>query len=182
VLIAFFAGFSIFRFIAYIKHELLIAWHQLVRDRAAAHDRQDGAPRRVEVRGRPRHPDRLQLQPRRHQHQHDPGDALPRPGHQLGILAIAMLTSKDASGVAGAGFVTLAATFAVVPTIPIASLALLVGIDKLMSECRALTNLIGNGVACVVSSRWEGELDAKALHDTMAHPIRVGEEMERLPA
>jgi aerobic C4-dicarboxylate transport protein len=122
VLIAFFAGFSIFRFIAYIKHELLIAWHQLVRDRAAAHDRQDGAPRRVEVRGRPRHPDRLQLQPRRHQHQHDPGDALPRPGHQLGILAIAMLTSKDASGVAGAGFVTLAATFAVVPTIPIASL------------------------------------------------------------
>jgi aerobic C4-dicarboxylate transport protein len=54
--------------------------------------------------------------------------------------------------------------------------------DKLMSECRALTNLIGNGVACVVSSRWEGELDAKALHDTMAHPIRVGEEMERLPA
>jgi aerobic C4-dicarboxylate transport protein len=71
---------------------------------------------------------------------------------------------------------------AVVPTIPIASLALLVGIDKLMSECRALTNLIGNGVACVVISRWEGELDAKALHDTMAHPIRVGEEMERLPA
>ena len=51
-----------------------------------------------------------------------------------------------------------------------------------MSECRALTNLIGNGVATIVISRWEGELDAKALHETMAHPITVGEEMERLPA
>jgi aerobic C4-dicarboxylate transport protein len=101
---------------------------------------------------------------------------------ELGILLIAMLTSKGASGVTGAGFVTLAATLAIVPTIPIQALALLVGIDKFMSECRALTNLIGNGVATVVISRWEGELDAKALHATMAHPIRVGEEMEALPA
>jgi aerobic C4-dicarboxylate transport protein len=100
---------------------------------------------------------------------------------ELGILAIAMLTSKGASGVTGAGFVTLAATLAIVPTIPIESLALLVGIDKFMSECRALTNLIGNGVATIVISRWEGELDATALHDTMAHPIKVGEEMEALP-
>jgi aerobic C4-dicarboxylate transport protein len=103
-------------------------------------------------------------------------------GQELGILAIAMLTSKGASGVTGAGFVTLAATLSVIPTIPIVSLALLLGIDKFMSECRALTNLIGNGVACVVISRWEGELDTKALHETMAHPIKVGEEMERLPA
>jgi aerobic C4-dicarboxylate transport protein len=92
-------------------------------------------------------------------------------GQELGILAIAMLTSKGASGVTGAGFVTLAATLSVIPTIPIVSLALLLGIDKFMSECRALTNLIGNGVACVVISRWEGELDTKALHETMAHPI-----------
>jgi aerobic C4-dicarboxylate transport protein len=100
---------------------------------------------------------------------------------ELGILAIAMLTSKGASGVTGAGFVTLAATLAIVPTIPIESLALLVGIDKFMSECRALTNLIGNGVATIVISRWEGELDVQALHETMAHPIKVGEEMEALP-
>src|SRR5262249_44327958 len=103
-------------------------------------------------------------------------------GQQLGILGVAMLTSKGASGVTGAGFVTLAATLTVVPDIPIASLAVLLGIDKFMSECRALTNLIGNGVACVVISRWEGELDADALHETMAHPVKVGEEMERLPA
>ena len=101
---------------------------------------------------------------------------------ELGILVIAMITSKGASGVTGAGFVTLAATLAIVPTIPIASLALLVGIDKFMSECRALTNLIGNGVATIVISRWEGELDARALHETMAHPIKVGEQMEQLPA
>jgi aerobic C4-dicarboxylate transport protein len=99
---------------------------------------------------------------------------------ELGILVIAMVTSKGASGVTGAGFVTLAATLAIVPDIPIASLAILVGIDKFMSECRALTNIIGNGVASVVISRWEGELDVKKLHETMAHPIDIGEEMERI--
>jgi aerobic C4-dicarboxylate transport protein len=103
-------------------------------------------------------------------------------GQLLGILVIAMITSKGASGVTGAGFVTLAATLAIVPDIPIQSLAILLGIDKFMSECRALTNLVGNGVATVVISRWEGELDVKKLHETMAHPIRVGEEMEELPA
>jgi aerobic C4-dicarboxylate transport protein len=100
----------------------------------------------------------------------------------LGILAVAMITSKGASGVTGAGFVTLAATLSIIPDIPVQSIAIILGIDKFMSECRALTNLIGNGVATIVISRWEGELDAKALHDTMAHPITVGEEMERLPA
>ena len=84
---------------------------------------------------------------------------------------IAMITSKGASGVTGAGFVTLAATLAIVPDIPIQSLAILLGIDKFMSECRALTNLIGNGVATIVISRWEGELDVDKLHETMAHPI-----------
>jgi len=99
-------------------------------------------------------------------------------GQELGILVIAMITSKGASGVTGAGFVTLAATLAIVPDIPIQSLALLLGIDKFMSECRALTNLVGNGVATVVISRWEGELDADKLHATMAHPIAFGEELE----
>ena len=99
-------------------------------------------------------------------------------GHLLGILVIAMVTSKGASGVTGAGFVTLAATLAIVPDVPIESLAILVGIDKFMSECRALTNLVGNGVATIVISRWEGELDVDKLHETMAHPITVGKELE----
>src|SRR5262245_31412629 len=102
-------------------------------------------------------------------------------GQELGILVIAMITSKGASGVTGAGFVTLAATLAIVPDIPIQSLAILLGIDKFMSECRALTNLVGNGVGTVVISRWEGELDADKLHATMARPIAVGEEMEAEP-
>ncbi len=97
---------------------------------------------------------------------------------ELGILGIAIITSKGASGVTGAGFITLAATLAIVPDIPIQSLAILVGIDKFMSECRALTNLIGNGVACVVISLSEGELDKDALHETMAHPIALGEALE----
>jgi len=102
-------------------------------------------------------------------------------GQELGILAIAMITSKGASGVTGAGFVTLAATLAIVPDIPIQSLAILLGIDKFMSECRALTNLVGNGVATVVISRWEGELDVVKLKTAMAHPIVVGEELEEQP-
>ncbi len=97
---------------------------------------------------------------------------------ELGILGVAMITSKGASGVTGAGFITLAATLAIVPDIPIQSLAILLGIDKFMSECRALTNLIGNGVACIVISRSEGELDKDALHVAMAHPISEGEAME----
>ncbi|MDA8428976.1 MAG: dicarboxylate/amino acid:cation symporter [Geobacteraceae bacterium] len=75
------------------------------------------------------------------------------------ILGVLMLTSKGAAGVTGSGFVTLAATFAAIPTIPVAGLALILGIDRFMSEARALTNLVGNGVATVVVSRWENELD-----------------------
>ena len=82
---------------------------------------------------------------------------------ELQILLVAALTSKGASGVTGAGFITLAATLQVVPDIPIASLAVIFGIDKFMSECRALTNLIGNGVATVVIGRWEGDLDTARL-------------------
>jgi aerobic C4-dicarboxylate transport protein len=99
-------------------------------------------------------------------------------GQELTILAIAMLTSKGASGVTGAGFVTLAATLTIIPDIPIQSLAILVGIDKFMSECRALTNLVGNGVATIVVSRWEGELDHDKLYSAMANPIEFREALE----
>src|SRR5437870_683491 len=86
---------------------------------------------------------------------------------QLTILGVAMLTSKGASGVTGAGFITLAATLAVVPSIPVAGLALILGIDRFMSEARSITNFIGNGVATVVVSHWEKELDRKKLLDTL---------------
>ncbi|MBY0495462.1 MAG: dicarboxylate/amino acid:cation symporter [Cyanobacteria bacterium] len=82
---------------------------------------------------------------------------------QLTILGVAMLTSKGASGVTGAGFITLAATLAVVPTIPVAGLALILGVDRFMSEARSLTNFVGNGVAAIVVSRWENELDLDVL-------------------
>jgi aerobic C4-dicarboxylate transport protein len=81
----------------------------------------------------------------------------------LTILTVLMLTSKGAAAVTGGGFITLAATFAAIPTIPVAGLALILGIDRFMSEARALTNLIGNGVATVVVSRWENELDLAKL-------------------
>jgi len=84
-------------------------------------------------------------------------------GQQLTILGVAMLTSKGATGVTGAGFVTLAATLAVVPTIPVAGMALIFGIDRFMSQCRALTNFVGNGVATVVVSAWENDLDREVL-------------------
>jgi aerobic C4-dicarboxylate transport protein len=103
-------------------------------------------------------------------------------GQEASVLAVAMLTSKGASGVTGAGFVTLAATLSIIPDIPITALAIIVGIDKFMSECRALTNLIGNGVATIVISRWEGELDRDQLHKALVHPVSFGEEMERKPA
>ncbi len=87
---------------------------------------------------------------------------------QLTILGVAMLTSKGASGITGAGFVTLAATLAVVPALPVAGMALVLGIDRFMSECRALTNFVGNAVATIVVSRWEGELDREQLTRVLA--------------
>ncbi len=82
---------------------------------------------------------------------------------QLTLLFVAMLTSKGATGVTGAGFITLGATLAVVNPALVPGMAIVLGIDKFMSECRALTNFIGNSVACVVVSRWEGELDKDKL-------------------
>ena len=83
---------------------------------------------------------------------------------QLTMLAVLMVTSKGAAAVTGGGFITLAATLSVIPTVPVAGLALILGIDRFMSEARALTNLIGNGVAAVVISRTEQELDTEQLH------------------
>jgi aerobic C4-dicarboxylate transport protein len=92
---------------------------------------------------------------------------------ELTILLVAMLTSKGASGITGAGFITLAATLAVVPTIPVAGMALILGIDRFMSEARALTNFIGNGVATVVVSKWENELDVKRMDDVLHNRVIV---------
>jgi aerobic C4-dicarboxylate transport protein len=78
---------------------------------------------------------------------------------ELGILGVLLLTSKGAAAVTGGGFITLAATLSSTGTIPVAGLTLLLGIDRFMSEARAITNLIGNGVATVVVARWEGEFD-----------------------
>ena len=95
---------------------------------------------------------------------------------QLTLIAVAMLTSKGASGVTGAGFITLAATLAVVPTIPVAGMVLILGIDRFMSECRALTNIVGNGVAAVVVSAWEKELDRAKLKRVLnGGDVEVGE-------
>ncbi|MBB3809211.1 dicarboxylate/amino acid:cation symporter [Pseudochelatococcus contaminans] len=85
-------------------------------------------------------------------------------GDQIMLLLVAMLSSKGAAGITGAGFITLAATLSVVPSVPIAGMALILGVDRFMSECRALTNIIGNTVACLVVARWEGELDQTRLH------------------
>ena len=86
---------------------------------------------------------------------------------QMTLLLVAMLTSKGASGVTGAGFITLAATLAVVPSVPVAALSLILGIDRFMSEARAITNLIGNAVATIVVSHSEGELDRAKLHHVL---------------
>lgn len=85
-------------------------------------------------------------------------------GHQIALLLVAMLSSKGAAGVTGAGFITLAATLAVVPEVPVAGMALILGVDRFMSECRSITNFIGNAVATVVVSRWEKGVDMQRLN------------------
>ena len=91
---------------------------------------------------------------------------------QILLLLVAMLSSKGAAGITGAGFITLAATLAVVPSVPIAGMALILGVDRFMSECRALTNFIGNAVATLVVARWEGQLDRDALRAALdGHPL-----------
>jgi aerobic C4-dicarboxylate transport protein len=87
---------------------------------------------------------------------------------QLALVLVAMISSKGAAGVTGAGFVILATTLSVVPSVPVAGMALILGIDRFMSECRALTNFIGNAVATIVVARWEGALDKDRLAAAMA--------------
>jgi aerobic C4-dicarboxylate transport protein len=91
---------------------------------------------------------------------------------QVLLLLVAMISSKGAAGVTGSGFVTLAATLSVVPSVPIAGMALILGIDRFMSECRALTNFIGNAVATMVIAQWEGALDDEQLHQALGK-VRV---------
>ncbi len=110
---------------------------------------------------------------------------------QLGILGVLLLTSKGAAGVTGSGFIVLAATLASVGTIPVASIALILGVDRFMSEARALTNLVGNGVATVVVAKWEGALDEVRMHamlnkETVAdadipEAVLVGNELKAEP-
>jgi len=104
-------------------------------------------------------------------------------GHQVTLLLVAMLSSKGAAGVTGAGFITLAATLSVVPEVPVAGMALILGVDRFMSECRSLTNFIGNAVATVVVARWENALDRTRLAAVLdgqavapiapLHPVRA---------
>jgi aerobic C4-dicarboxylate transport protein len=96
-------------------------------------------------------------------------------GQQLSIVVVAMITSKGATGVTGSGFITLAATLAVVPGIPVAGMALILGIDKFMSEARAITNHVGNCVAAVVLASWEKELDWKTFKAELARGYREHE-------
>jgi len=96
----------------------------------------------------------------------------------LTILAVLLLTSKGAAGVTGSGFVTLAATFAAIPTIPVAGLALILGIDRFMSEARALTNFVGNGIATIVVSRWENELDVERMRQVLNNNPNSYEELQ----
>ena len=85
--------------------------------------------------------------------------------HQIGLVLILLLTSKGAAGVTGSGFIVLAATLSSLGTVPVASIALILGVDRFMSEARALTNLVGNGVATIVVSKWENALDEARMHE-----------------
>ena len=89
-------------------------------------------------------------------------------GEQVALLAVAMISSKGAAGVTGAGFITLAATLSIIPSVPVAGLALILGIDRFMSECRSLTNFIGNAVATIVVAKWDGALDQDRLKAALA--------------
>jgi len=177
--IAWWAGFSIFRFIAYIKDELLI-----VLGTSSSETVLPDMMRKLEGLGAPRSVVGLVF-PTGYVFNTDgtniyltlsalflaqaTGTHLSF-GQISGLLLFALLASKGGSGVTGTGFVTLAAVLAAVPAIPVEGLALLLGIEKFMSECRALTNVVGNGVATLVVSRWQGELDSARLREVMTHP------------
>ncbi|QDZ08258.1 dicarboxylate/amino acid:cation symporter [Sphingomonas panacisoli] len=99
-------------------------------------------------------------------------------GDQLLLMGVAMLSSKGAAGVTGAGFVTLAATLSIVPSVPVAGMALILGIDRFMSECRSLTNFVGNAVATIVVARWEGKLDRDMLDRALNERPAIEDNLE----
>ncbi|WP_242139764.1 dicarboxylate/amino acid:cation symporter [Sphingomonas sp. TREG-RG-20F-R18-01] len=103
-------------------------------------------------------------------------------GQQLLLLSVAMLSSKGAAGVTGAGFITLAATLSIVPSVPVAGMALILGVDRFMSECRSLTNFIGNAVATVVVSKWEGKLDVAQLNAALSGKVLPAPALSPAPA
>jgi aerobic C4-dicarboxylate transport protein len=178
-IIARLAGFSIFRFLTYIKDELLI-----VLGTSSSETVLPDMMRKLERLGAPRSVVGLVF-PTGYVFNTDGTNIyltlaalfLAQAtnthlslGQISGILLFALVASKGGSGVTGTGFVTLAAILAAVPSIPVQSLALLVGIEKFMSECRALTNVVGNGVATLVVSRWQGELDVENMRRVMEKP------------
>lgn len=99
-------------------------------------------------------------------------------GQQILLLLVAMLSSKGAAGVTGAGFITLAATLSVVPSVPIEGMALILGIDRFMSECRALTNLAGNACATIVVAKWDNALDKEQLNAALDGKVSETEVLE----
>jgi aerobic C4-dicarboxylate transport protein len=100
---------------------------------------------------------------------------------QLTLLAVLLLTSKGAAGVTGSGFIVLAATLSAVGGVPVAGLALILGIDRFMSEARALTNLVGNGVATLVVAKWTGDLDMRRMHHELDSPsLQASQEPESI--
>jgi aerobic C4-dicarboxylate transport protein len=181
--IAWFSGFSIFRFLAYIKEELV-----LVLGTSSSETALPGIIEKMKRLGCAESTVGLVI-PTGYSFNLDGtniymsmaavflAQATNTPldlKHQLYLILVAMITSKGSSGVTGAGFVCLAATLAVVPMVPIESLALLVGIDRLMSQCRSFTNLIGNGVATVVISRWEREISAETFETNLRLAVAGG--------
>ncbi|MFC0133301.1 C4-dicarboxylate transporter DctA [Massilia eurypsychrophila] len=188
--IAWFTGFSIFRFISYIKEELLI-----VLGTSSSESALPALIRKLEKLGCSKSVVGLVV-PTGYSFNLDGTNIYMTMaalfvaqatntdltfGQQLTILGVAMLTSKGASGITGAGFVTLAATLAVVPGVPVAGMALILGIDRFMSEARALTNFIGNGVATIVVSKWEKELDHDRLERELKHPTHIDDDKEMFP-
>ncbi|MEW5984567.1 MAG: C4-dicarboxylate transporter DctA [Acidobacteriota bacterium] len=189
--IAYMAGFSILRFIVFIKEELLI-----VLGTSSSETVLPDMMRKLERLGAPRSIVGLVF-PTGYSFNTDgtniyltlsaiflaqATDTHLTLSQTTGLVLFAMVASKGASGVTGTGFVTLAAILSAVPVIPVQALALLVGIDKFMSECRAVTNVVGNGVATIVVSRWERDLDHEKLRTCLAHPLAAGSADESVDA
>ncbi len=175
--IARFAGFSIFRFIAYVKDELLI-----VLGTSSSETVIPDMIRKLEGLGAPRSTVGLVF-PMGYSFNNAGANIYMTlavfflaqatnvhftPGQQVRLLLFSMVASTGGAGVPGGAFVKVAAMLSVIPAIPVQSLALLLGVDKLMSECRALTNVIGNGVATIAVSRWEGDLDKETLRKILS--------------